>query len=180
MTTPAPAMFRFITRAWFRISPGPGWVWPVPLPGGDDAPVGIWPTPEYVAMRDALAGALTGDAPTLSYEDATGGGPRSLQVVSVSSEIPTRADSTGTALASGTLVFDTACFNPVVGAGPGARLGEWLAWVEFSYGGGQAGVQLQSLDLLTVQPVSGDGEGGGMCEPTGGRLYLRSAEPANG
>lgn len=178
MTIPTPD-FRFITQAQFRISPGPGWEWPVPLPGGDDAPVGTWPTPEYLAMRTALAAALLRDAPTLSYEDATGAGPRSLTVVSVASEIPTQADSTGTGLAPGAVVFDTGCFNPVAGQGPGARLGEWLAWVEFAYNGGQAGVQLQSLDLLSVQPV-GEGEGeGGMCELTGGALYVRSDAPAN-
>jgi len=84
MSTPVPQnWFRFTTRAWFRLSPGPGWAWPpVPIPA-DDKPVSGWPSPEYLALKAALSAGLLRDSPTLNYEDAMGGGPRSLMVTGV-------------------------------------------------------------------------------------------------
>lgn len=172
--------FLFHTRARFRVSPGPGWPW-APRPPGDvpeDQPTPGWPTPEYTAMKEALGAALLRDAPTLNYEQP-GQGPRSLKVRSVTAEVPFGPDDTGTALTVGSVAFETACFNPEEGAGPGTRLGEWLSWVEFSYGGGSAGVQLQSLSLVSARAVDADA-GLSMCAMTGSALYVRSEAVANG
>lgn len=175
--------FLFQTRATFRISPGPGWVWPVSPPSaGPDRPVPGWPTEEYLEMTAALSDALTQGAPTLSYTDPVWGGPVSLVVKNVFTEIPLRVDATGTGMGMGTVGFETACFGPEATstAGPGARLGEWLSWVDFTYQGGSAGVQLLSLELMSVSQIGTGGSEGGeggygmMCEPMlGGPLYVR-------
>lgn len=168
--------FEFTARGRFRISPGPGWAWPqVPTVASSspDRPTPGWPTAEYTAMQDAVNAALLRGGPTLNYQDPLGGGPRSLVVKDVRVALPTRVDDTGTALTAGTVVFQTACLNPVANAGPGAKLGEWLAWVEVTYLSGRAAVQVLTLDAVDARQVDQDAPGLSYCAMTGGRLFVR-------
>lgn len=167
--------FRFAARGRFRISPGPGWKWasvPRVADANPDRPVPGWPTAEYTAMRSSVNAALLRGGPTLNYADTLGRGQRSLVVKDVRVELPTRVDDSGTAVTAGSVVFETACFKPVRNGGPGGKLGDWLAWVEVSYQGGSAAVQLLTLDVVQVRSA-GEWRGRTACEMSGGRLFVR-------
>lgn len=168
--------FRFSARGRFRISPAPAWQWPATptvASSSPDRPTPGWPTSEYTAMQDAVNTSLLRGGPTLNYTDPLSGEPRSLVVKAVEVALPTRAGEDGTAVTAGTVVFETACFNPVTNEGVGGKLGEWLAWVEVTYDGGSAAVQLLTLDAVNARAVDQDGAGLSFCAMTGGRLFVR-------
>ena len=171
--------FRFAARVEFRVSPGPGWVWPQ-VPAGvvdmPDAPSPGWPTTEYVQMQAAVNTALLRGGPTLNYVDLEGT-PRSLVVRDVRVELPVGVDESGTALTPGSVEFEAPCFLPSPEGGPGPVLGAWLAWVDVEYGQGRAAFQALVLDSLVLVAADGpENEGEISCAVTGGgALFVRQS-----